>query len=1112
VENRVPAKIEFCTSEPISRRACEHKRQHLATVYHLVLALVAFAVVAQQAIRSVAAPMRFPDEFLLDAELTDVTFVDPDVGWAVGDRGVIWHTEDGGRHWRLQPSPVPCRLESVSFVDDRNGWIVGGWSHPYTHKSTAVVLRTTDGGQHWKPIPRLSLPGLKRVRFFDLRTGWALGNASAIYPAGVFHTNDGGRSWSSVSATTNCGWLTGDFVDAQVGAVAGYGGTAGFVQRSGMEPATSLNVGLRHVRCLRLSLSDIPTHSNPNTPIRQRRLSGWLAGDGGLVLFSADGGRSWHESVGGLPSGMYDQFDYRALAALGESCWIAGSPGTRVLHSSDGGRTWQVFETGQSLPIRAMVFLDANRGWAVGSLGTILATRDGGRTWMTQHQGGTRAALLGIFSAPTNVPLELFAKLAGNEGYLSAVEILCRQDIDVPPSGETSLEARTHEALVAVGASQADTAWSFPLRQSGLSLSGRSIIDGWSQVHRQHGYGRLQEYIVRKIRQWQPEVILTEPASPHGDDPPTHLVNQTVLAAVDLAADADAYPDQLTVAGLAPWKIKRVVCSLGADVKGSLDITASQLAPRLGCSLSDQARRGWELLCSTHRPPPQTYGFRVLVNRLPEEMGKRHFFSGISLSTGGNARRMLGAPPPGDLRSIGRLTQQRRNIQQLLKHTAVSSHNRAAWLGQAEDLVRGLDASAGGDILFELADSLRISDQPDLAADVLDFLVRRYPDHPLCETALIWLVQYYGSAEAGWAFRREGSLAQVSSLPGTQDRNVRQVGNLPHDGNSVGSRSTHEPAAFSEPVRLPHTNSVESASFDSPVVGKSKPASNIRFHKQSAAIGSSPEDRARRAVGFAQMVRNSYPSLFAEPELRFPLAVADRRSGLGGEPERYYHFVSGTRNRDAWWSCAQSELWLARPSRQPPKAMAKCTKASQKPRLDGRLNDEVWQTCSPVPLASPHRDDADWPANAMLAYDDDFLYFAATCRKAANAEYPTSDAPRPRDPELGSRDRIDLLLDVDRDYTTYYRLTVDHRGWCTESCFGIPSWDPEWFVAAIEDRETWTIEAAIAWGELTDSKPNERNAWAAGIQRIVPCAGFQAWTHPSTVRGRPEGFGLLTFE
>ena len=142
--------------------------------------MAATVLAAGQAARSLAQPPRFPEEFLRDAELTDVFFVDPDRGWAVGDRGVIWHTDDGGRNWQLQSSPVPCRLESVSFVDDRNGWIVGGWSHRYTHRSTGVVLRTTDGGQYWEQIPRVSLPALRRVEFFDLRTGRSWGEPQRV--------------------------------------------------------------------------------------------------------------------------------------------------------------------------------------------------------------------------------------------------------------------------------------------------------------------------------------------------------------------------------------------------------------------------------------------------------------------------------------------------------------------------------------------------------------------------------------------------------------------------------------------------------------------------------------------------------------------------------------------------------------------------------------------------------------------------------------------------------------------------------------------------------------------------------------------------------------------
>src|SRR5580765_87176 len=127
-------------------------------------------------------PDASPPEMLADAELTAVTFVDADRGWAVGDRGVIWHTKDGGRNWKLQNSGVTCRLEAVQFLDGDVGIAVGGWTQPYTHQTHGVVLRTRDGGKSWQSTPGLPLPGLKNVRMFDIRQGWALGERSPLFP------------------------------------------------------------------------------------------------------------------------------------------------------------------------------------------------------------------------------------------------------------------------------------------------------------------------------------------------------------------------------------------------------------------------------------------------------------------------------------------------------------------------------------------------------------------------------------------------------------------------------------------------------------------------------------------------------------------------------------------------------------------------------------------------------------------------------------------------------------------------------------------------------------------------------------------------------------------
>ena len=199
-----------------------------------------------------------------------------------------------------------------------------------------------------------------------------------------------------------------------------------------------------------------------------------------------------------IPEEVARQFDFAALEVRGSKCWIAGSPGTRVFHSPDAGHRWFVASTGQSLPLSALCFVDDQKGWAVGQLGTILVTSDGGQTWKRQRAGGARAAVLGIFSEPAEIPLELFARLCGDEGYLGAVEALNRRDPEVPPRDEVGLVDRAHVALAALGVAGVHAAWQFPLRQPGLHLPTEKVLEVWNELHGGSAAGEWEAHVVRK--------------------------------------------------------------------------------------------------------------------------------------------------------------------------------------------------------------------------------------------------------------------------------------------------------------------------------------------------------------------------------------------------------------------------------------------------------------------------------------------------------------------------------------------------------------------------------------------------------------------------------------
>ena len=215
---------------------------------------------------------------------------------------------------------------------------------------------------------------------------------------------------------------------------------------------------------------------------------------------------------------------------------------------------------------------------------------------------------------------------------------------------------------------------------------------------------------------------------------------------------------------------------------------------------------------------------------------------------------------------------------------------------------------------------------------------------------------------------------------------------------------------------------------------------------------------------------------------------------------------------DAWSACAHGELWLVQSKGAPPKPTLVCVTAPAKPRLDGLLDDAVWRRAKPAALRSSLHDDSQWPATVMLAHDDEFLYIAVRCRQAPGARYEDAGGRRVRDADLSAHDRVDVLIDLDRDFATYYRLTIDHRGWTHDSCWGDSTWDPTWYVAVRSEGGHWTAEAAIPLGQLTRRHPTAETVWAVGLERTVPGVGFQSWSTPATTAISPEGFGYLMFE
>ncbi|HVX11417.1 MAG TPA: YCF48-related protein [Pirellulales bacterium] len=1001
-----------------------------------------------------------------DAELTDVAFVDAEHGWAVGDRGVIWATTDGGKHWRIQPAQVSCRLASVQFIDPDNGWAAGGGFHPYTHTSRGVLLRTRDGGRSWSHDKGLMLPALKRVKFFDHKLGWAFGDSSALFSSGVFVTDNGGRTWSSVAGRAATGWLAADFLDANAGAIAGRNGMLATIRRRGLQPARTPGFGPRGLNRMKFS----------------GETTGWLAGDGGLILATGDAGVSWQLPTGDPSPLVGSDYDWHALEVRGPRVWIAGSPGTRVLFSDDAGKNWQAFDTGQKLPLYGLAFADNLHGWAVGAFGAILATSDGGRTWQRQRSGGTRAALLALYNRANDVPLELLTRLSGNDGYLAAVEILTHREDSDDGHSAANVPDRAHAALIETGASAAHSAWSFPSPPAGVAHTAEQVVAAWNRVNDGDGIERIEAFLVQQIRCWRPEVVVTHAASLNGEFPEAHVTNQLVLQAVEQAADSTCFPEHLGQMGLEAWRVRKVFGSLPDGQLGDVNVSTVQVAQRLGASLADHVTGPRGLIVEEYTGSRESVGFRLYVDTLPQRVGEHDFFSGIALHPGGDARRLIGEYSTQGIDAMRRMAQKQRNVQAIITRAEQGQLDAARYSAQIDDLTSGLDSTTAGNVIYQLGQHYRQNGNWTLAAETFAMLAERHPDHPLSEAALVWLVQYWSSSETAWLEHRK---AQA---------NGRRI---------ATSQVTAQMAVF-QPATV--EGQVVQAKGEE-IVGNAP-----RVQGRTLAFDGTVEtDRAGRSLALAKRLEERSPATFWEPTVRFALAAAQRKQGYTKQAERYYLDVARLRDHDAWWSCAAGEHWLLQPHGLPPKNVLIAAN-SAKPRLDGRLDDAIWQHADRAKLQGAAADGTECPAQAMLAYDSEFLYLAVECHQPPNAAPAATESPRPRDPDLGEHDRVDFFFDLDRDWTTWFRLTVDHRGWTGEACWDDTTWNPQWFVAAGTGENTWIAEAAIPLAEMSGETPRPKYVWSLGIARTIPGVGRQFWSTSTGQSLRPEAFGYLIFE
>jgi photosystem II stability/assembly factor-like uncharacterized protein len=248
---------------------------------------------------------------------------------AVGERGVVSLSDDGGQQWRQARVPVSVTLTSVRFANDRFGMATG---------HGGVVLTTTDRGETWKTVldgRRIAQVVLDRARasggeaaikeaerlvgdgpdkplldlvLLDERRAWVVGAYGL-----ALATEDGGATWTS--------W--GDRLD---------------------------NPKSQHIYA-----------------VRKRGDTVLLVGEQGLLLLSSDGGQSFRR----LDS-PYRGSWFTAELIDDRSMLVAGLRGN-TWRSVDGGENWSALPAPPGASVTASTVAPDGRLLLANQAGSVVS-------------------------------------------------------------------------------------------------------------------------------------------------------------------------------------------------------------------------------------------------------------------------------------------------------------------------------------------------------------------------------------------------------------------------------------------------------------------------------------------------------------------------------------------------------------------------------------------------------------------------------------------------------------------------------------------------------------------------------------------------------------------
>lgn len=195
------------------------------------------------------------------------------------------------------------------------------------------------------------------------------------------------------------------------------------------------------------------------------------------------------------------------------------------------------------------------------------------------------------------------------------------------------------------------------------------------------------------------------------------------------------------------------------------------------------------------------------------------------------------------------------------------------------------------------------------------------------------------------------------------------------------------------------------------------------------------------------------------------------------------------------------------------------TRITERPRLDGHLDDSAWQAATfvsdflqrqPNERATPTQ-----RTEVAILFDNEALYIAA---KLYHDNPSAIRATMTRHDRWGDADRFIVSLDTYRDRRTAYSFGVTAAGVRFDYYHAEDeqdeydlSFDPVWDVRTHRDRDGWTAEMRIPFSQLRFTDQAEQ-VWGINLNRWMPDGNEDTYwvLIPQDETGWASRFGTLT--